>query len=126
PPLSLHDALPISLPDWVELGTVEDDPSGWVVVAPPTGKDAIRRLGRYRTALVSGWAQDPDFRRIFGADYAFPLSDHCDFEELLEVVRLSGADHVYTVHGFADDLARHLRRRGVHAHALHVTEQLQL
>jgi len=49
-----------------------------------------------------------------------------DFDELLEVVRLSGADHVYTVHGFADDLARHLRRRGVRAHALAVTEQLQL
>ena len=121
-----YESAGVPLPEWVELTAVEDDPSGRVVVAPPAGKDAIRRLGRYRTALVSGWAQDPDFRRIFGADYAFPLSDHCDFEELLDVVRLSGAQHVYTVHGFADDLARHLRRRGVHAHALHVTEQLQL
>jgi len=121
-----YEAAGVALPDWVELAAVEDALDGRVVVAPPTGKDAIRRLGRYRTALVSGWAQDPEFRRIFGADYAFPLSDHCDFDELVEVVRLSGADHIYTVHGFADDLARHLRRRGVHAHALHVTEQLQL
>jgi Cft2 family RNA processing exonuclease len=121
-----YEAAGVALPDWVELTTVEADTGERVVIAPPAGKDAIRRLGRYRTALVSGWAQDPSFRRIFGADYAFPLSDHCDFDELLEVVRLSGADHVYTVHGFADDLARHLRRRGVRAHALHVTEQLQL
>lgn len=121
-----YEAAGVALPDWVELATVEADTEGRVVIAPPAGKDAIRRLGRYRTALISGWAQDPDFRRIFGADYAFPLSDHCDFDELLEVVRLSGADHVYTVHGFADDLARHLRRRGVRAHALAVTEQLQL
>jgi Cft2 family RNA processing exonuclease len=121
-----YEAAGIALPDWVELATEEADPGERVVIAPPAGKEAIRRLGRYRTALISGWAQDPDFRRVFGADCAFPLSDHCDFDELLEVVRLSGADHVYTVHGFADDLARHLRRRGVRAHALHVTEQLQL
>jgi Cft2 family RNA processing exonuclease len=116
----------VRLPDWVELVPEGEDLDDRVVISPPAGKDAIRRLGRYRTALVSGWAQDPDFRRLFGADYAFPLSDHCDFDELLDVVRQSGADHVYTVHGFADDLARHLRRRGVRAHALHVTEQLQL
>jgi Cft2 family RNA processing exonuclease len=116
----------VELPDWVELAAVERDPTDRVVISPPAGKEAIRRLGRYRTALVSGWAQDPDFRRLFGADTAFPVSDHCDFDELLEVVRLSGADHVYTVHGFADDLARHLRKRGVRAHPLHLTEQLQL
>lgn len=116
----------VTLPDWVELASVESDLGDRVVVAPPVGKDAIRRLGRYRTALISGWAQDPDFRRLFGADWAFPLSDHCDFDELLEVVQRAQADCVYTVHGFAGDLARHLRRRGVRAHALHLNEQLQL
>jgi len=121
-----YEAAGVKLPDWVELTAVEEDPGDLVVISPPAGKDAIRRLDRYRTGLVSGWAQDPDFRRLFGADYAFPLSDHCDFDELIEVVRLSGAEHVYTVHGFADDFARHLRRRGVRAHPLHVTEQLQL
>src|SRR2546423_2607154 len=40
------------LPGWVELdGEVEP---GRVVIAPPVGKDESRRLGRYRTALVSG------------------------------------------------------------------------
>jgi len=76
--------------------------------------------------LISGWACDRDFWRVFGADVAFPLSDHCDFDELLDVVELSGADQVYTVHGFAQDLARHLRRRGVRAHALQASEQLLL
>ncbi len=113
----------VALPDWVPL---DGDPGERVVVAPPTGKDAVRRLDRYRTALVSGWAQDASFWRVFGADVAFPLSDHCDFDDLLEVVRRSGADKVYTVHGFPDDLAKHLRKRGVRAHALNATEQLAL
>lgn len=113
------------LPDWIPLDedTVLEDR---VVIAPPAGKDAIRRLARHRTALVSGWAQDPFFWPRFGADTAFPFSDHCDFAELWEVVECSGAQQVYTVHGFTEDLAAHLRARGVRAHPLAITEQLGL
>jgi Cft2 family RNA processing exonuclease len=116
-----YEAAGLRLPEWAPLA---GEPGDRVVVVPPVGKEAIRGLGRYRTALVSGWAQDASFWRVFGADLAFPLSDHCDFDELLEVIRRSGADKVYTVHGFAEDFAKQLRRRGVRAHALHATEQL--
>lgn len=114
----------VTLPEWVELG--DEDPVGRVVVAPPAGKTAVRRLDRYRTALVSGWAMEPEFSRRFGADYAFPYSDHCDFDELLEVVQRSGAQQVYTVHGYTEDLAEQLRRRGMRAYPLAATEQLGL
>ncbi|HEY1420375.1 MAG TPA: MBL fold metallo-hydrolase RNA specificity domain-containing protein [Candidatus Dormibacteraeota bacterium] len=113
-----------SLPDWIELDA--DAPEGRVVIAPPAGKDEVRRLGRYRTALISGWAKDAEFARMFGADATFDLSDHCDFDELMEVVELSGADQVYTVHGYTEDFARSLRKRGVRASALEATEQLVL
>jgi Cft2 family RNA processing exonuclease len=113
-----------SLPDWIALEAGEA--RGRVVIAPPVGKDEVRLLGRYRTALVSGWAKDTEFARLFGADATFDLSDHCDFDELLEVVERSGADQVYTVHGYTEDFARHLRKRGVRASALEATEQLQL
>lgn len=62
------------LPEWVELDG--QAPHGHVVIAPPAGKDEVRRLGRYRTALVSGWAKDAEFARMFGADATFDLSDH--------------------------------------------------
>ncbi|MDQ6772799.1 MAG: MBL fold metallo-hydrolase [Candidatus Dormibacteraeota bacterium] len=121
-----YEAAGVTLPEWDELSTVEAATGDRVVILPPTGKVALRRLARYRTALVSGWAQDPQFWRIFGADRAFPLSDHCDFDELVEVVERSGARQVYTVHGFTDDLARHLRRRGFQAHPLDAVEQMAL
>jgi DNA ligase-1 len=112
------------LPEWVELnGEFQPDR---VVIAPPAGKDEVRRLGRYRTALVSGWAKDTEFARLFGADATFDLSDHCDFDELMEVVEKSGADTVYTVHGYTADFARSLRKRGIKASALEATEQLML
>ncbi len=113
-----------ALPDWIELGAA--GAAGRVVIAPPAGKDEVRRLDRYRTALVSGWARDPDFARMFGADATFDLSDHCDFDELMEVVERSRAEQVYTVHGFTADFARSLRRRGIRASALEATEQLVL
>jgi Cft2 family RNA processing exonuclease len=123
-PARAYERAGARLPGWVEL---DPERSGQrVVIAPPTGKDAIRRLPRHRTALVSGWAQDPSFWRLFGADFAFPYSDHCDFEELLAVIERSGAEKVYTVHGFTEELARHLRKRGVRAHALTASEQLAL
>ena len=112
-----------ALPDWVELN---GDAHDRVVIAPPAGKDEVRRLGRYRTALVSGWAKDTEFARLFGADATFDLSDHCDFDELMEVVERSGADTVYTVHGYTADFAKHLRKKGIHASALEATEQLML
>jgi Cft2 family RNA processing exonuclease len=118
-----YEAAGVRLPDWVPL---DGEPDGRVVIAPPAGKEAIRQLARYRTALVSGWAREPSFWPRFGADYAFPISDHCDFDELMRVVELCGAERVYTVHGFASDLAVSLRRRGVRAHPIAQSEQLTL
>jgi Cft2 family RNA processing exonuclease len=114
-----------TLPDYIALVPGEDY-SGRVVIAPPAGKTVIRRLHRYRCALVSGWAQDRHFRALFGADVAFPLSDHCDFQELCDLVELVAPEQVYTVHGFTDDLAKHLRKRGARASALKGVEQLAL
>src|SRR5438445_13776554 len=99
---------------------------GRVVIAPPAGKDEVRRLGRYRTALVSGWAKDAEFARLFGADATFDLSDHCDFDELMEVVERAGADQVYTVHGYTEDFARPLRKEGVRASGLEATGPLSV
>jgi Cft2 family RNA processing exonuclease len=118
-----YESAGVRLPAYVPL---DDHAAGLVVIAPPAGKEAIRRLPRHRTTLVSGWAQDRSFWRKVGADCAFPYSDHCDFDELVEVVELSGARQVYTVHGFAAELATSLRRRGVRASPLASNEQLQL
>ncbi|MGH7862568.1 MAG: MBL fold metallo-hydrolase [Candidatus Dormibacteraceae bacterium] len=115
----------VVFPDWVAL-----DPAAGVgtrvVMAPPAGKSEVRRLARYRTALISGWTLDQRMRTHFGADAGFAYSDHCGFDELVEVAQLSGAATVYTVHGFAHELARHLKRRGIRACALRSNEQLEL
>jgi putative mRNA 3-end processing factor len=53
-----------------------------------------------------------------GLDYAIPISDHSDCNELLEIVRHCDPEKVYTIHGSADYLAMRLRSLGYEAEAL--------
>ncbi|WP_247001816.1 mRNA cleavage and polyadenylation specificity factor-like protein [Halosolutus gelatinilyticus] len=60
-------------------------------------------------AGFSGWAVDDSFRYRGNYDATFPLTDHCDFDELVSVVCEIDPEVVYTHHGsdeaFADALA---------------------
>lgn len=70
------------------------------------------------TAAFSGWAVDSSYRYRRGVDEAFALSDHCDFEELCDLVAAVDPDRVYTQHGDGDALVTHLCGRGFDATAL--------
>jgi len=58
-------------------------------------------------ALATGWA----VRNGLGIK-AFPLSDHADFPHLIDYVERACPKRVHTVHGFANEFARQLQRRG--------------
>lgn len=81
----------------------------------------LEKMGKIRTAYISGWAIDPGAKWRFRTDAAFPLSDHADYDDLLEYARLTGAKTIHTMHGFADEFARDLRRVGYHATPLRET-----
>lgn len=59
-------------------------------------------------AGFSGWAVDESFRYRGGYDATFPLTDHCDFDELVAVVEAVDPEVVYTHHGFKEEFADHL------------------
>lgn len=78
----------------------------------------LRGSGRgYRMAYVSGWAALDNARARTGAEELIPYSDHADFEELLALVRESGAQQVEVVHGYARAFAHLLRQAGWQARA---------
>ena len=62
-------------------------------------------------AGFSGWAVDRSFRYRGGYDVTFPLTDHCDFDELVATVRAVDPEVVYTHHGFDEAFADHLATR---------------
>lgn len=71
------------------------------------------------TAGFSGWAVEESYRYRTGSDVTFPLTDHCDFNDLERVVEAVDPDRVYTHHGFADEFAQHCESElGVPAQSL--------
>ena len=99
-----------------------------VVITPPSARrSGLRELvGEFKTAALTGWAMDHSLKDRLEVDAVFPLSDHADFEELCCYAERVGATMTYTVLGFEEDLALHLRRRGVRAEALTGSRQLSL
>ena len=95
----------------------------WVMIAPPlSGRGAFvqEMKSMYGAATIgfTGWAKSA--RVSFGrrCDITVPLSDHCDFGELVQMVADSGAEKIYAVHGFVDEFAAHLRKLGFDAQPL--------
>jgi len=77
--------------------------------------------------LVSGWEFAEPCRQIGEKEYVIALSDHSDFEDLIEYVRRSRPKLVLTDNyrvGYAKVLAREIRRRlGIKAIAVPIKER---
>ncbi len=92
---------------------------GHALVVPPgkhrgAGLQGVRRAFRI---AVTGWALDRNSHYHFGYDAAVPLSDHADFDELLEAVERVGAREIYCTHG-PESFVDELRARGFNAFRL--------
>jgi putative mRNA 3-end processing factor len=95
----------------------------WVMITPmSSGRSRVMSHLRkkYGAVLVafSGWALGGGYRYSLSADYAFPLSDHCDYPELMKLVQEVSPEVVYTTHGFAAEFASDLRKVGFTARTL--------
>jgi putative mRNA 3-end processing factor len=100
---------------------------GKILMLPPYLRHSpmLARLPRRRTAFLTGWAMDDDVLERYGVDEAIPMSDHADFDELLEYVRRAGPSQIFTLHG-PPEFAAHLRSLGYRAEHLEPRAQLQL
>ena len=98
-----------------------------VLVAPPQVARSLfsQQFERSLTIMLSGWAllKGAEFR--YGVDHVLPISDHCDFDELLELIERVRPKKVLTLHGFANtpDI---LRARGIDAELAKPDPQLKL
>jgi len=92
----------------------------WVMVAPlmsersPYVKEMKDKYGAV-TVGFSGWALGSRYKYMMGLDYVMPLSDHCDYEELVDAVKECNPQRVYTFHGFAKEFAQSLNEIGFDA-----------
>jgi Cft2 family RNA processing exonuclease len=70
---------------------------GWAVIVPPgTPLNEIPHQVRF---ALTGWAMDRGAKYRLGVDHAIPLSDHADYDELLQAVQRVAPKAVYCTHG---------------------------
>lgn len=109
----------IPLPDVQRL--IPDMPKelfrGSVVLAPPGAVESswMRRFQPYVTAVCSGWMQVRGNFRRNNTDTGFALSDHADWNGLLNAIEATGASKVFVTHGFQSVLSRYLNEKGIEA-----------
>jgi DNA ligase-1 len=120
-----YEALGIALPEWEKF---TGEAQGRVLVFPPqTIKSTLLRKVKHKVAaMVSGWAINAGARFSYQVDEAFPLSDHADYAELLELPVLVKPETILTTHGNSAEFARDLRERGWNAWSLAGTDQMEL
>ncbi|MEQ8766291.1 MAG: MBL fold metallo-hydrolase RNA specificity domain-containing protein [Planctomycetota bacterium] len=93
---------------------------GRVLVVPPGRRyhSLIKRIEPRRIGYASGWALRK--RAPFSAeiDEYFPLSDHADFDELIELIERAAPREILVTHGYKEAFARELCSRGYEARLL--------
>jgi putative mRNA 3-end processing factor len=78
-----------------------DAVAGHVCLTPPPlrGRLLPRKVGPRMTMQLTGWALDGGHGFRSSVDRSFPLSDHADFGELLEMIERVQPRRVYCTHG---------------------------
>lgn len=97
--------------------TSSEDVQGNLIIAPPsiTSGRLLRGLKSISTSMASGWVQTG---RHFGRnkiDKGFILSDHADWEGLLQAINETNAEKVITMHGYTSEFAKRLNKRGINS-----------
>ncbi len=67
--------------------------------------ERVKEMGA-RIAFASGWCSFFNFRHKYNLDAQFPLSDHADYNSLMWFIEQCRPEKVYTVHGYAKELAQ--------------------
>ena len=105
----------------VNLEFLERDDFSDIFVSP---MHAIRFIKdrRAKGCVLTGWSMS----RNYGVQ-GFPLSDHCDFEQLMSFIKQVNPKKVFCIHGYKDELAREIRSRlKIPAQALEKRDQKTL
>jgi Cft2 family RNA processing exonuclease len=100
-----------------------------VLMLPLSARDSedLEAIEDKRVGVVAGWALDRvSVKSAFGADEAFPLTNHAGFDELVDFVEIVKPKEIYVVNGFSVEFSMSLKRRGFNAKPLEKPSQLKL
>tara|TARA_Y100000589_G_scaffold234727_1_gene222129 strand:- start:1428 stop:2414 length:987 start_codon:yes stop_codon:yes gene_type:complete len=86
------------------------DYQGSLLLMPPSQNKSnlLKRFGDYQTAFASGWMLIRALKNRSGYDNGFAISDHADWNGLINTIKSSQAKKVFLDHGNGESLAKYL------------------
>ena len=101
----------------VELDAPKESFKKSVVIVPGSaiGSPWMKRFSPYAVGSCSGWMQVRGNVRRRNVDAGFALSDHADWNGLLQTIKATGAEKVFVTHGFQSAFSRYLNEIGIEA-----------
>ena len=96
---------------------------GKIVIAPPSAlKDKwSRRFPDPVVSMASGWMQVKQRARQRGVELPLVISDHSDWNELIQTIKDTGASKIWVTHGREDALVHYCRQElGLEAEPLSI------
>jgi putative mRNA 3-end processing factor len=112
--------LPKGLPFPVDF--ISKDLQKGIILCPPSALShaGIQKIKNQEAAFVSGWMNIRGIRRRRNIEKGFVLSDHADWKGILDTVKFTQAENIYTTHGYKDIVARYLKEeKGLNAVAVY-------
>lgn len=93
-----------------EAAEAKEDFAGRLVIAPPSSHRSPwqKKFKSVSTGFCSGWMAVRGIRRRRGYERGFVVSDHADWQGLIQTIRDSQASRILVTHGGTDTLARYL------------------
>lgn len=120
--LEPYRAAGVALPDVQRLGAVAPPELAGrgLVICSASAKEtgALKQLGQLSWGFASGWMMTRAARRNRDYDRGFVLSDHADWNGLMEAIRATGATRIGVTHGETGSFTRWLRESGWEAFSL--------
>jgi putative mRNA 3-end processing factor len=112
----------VNLPNTINISefSTNNIPDDAMIVAPPSA-DILQMIGKTRdfsSAFASGWMQIRKNRKRNSFDRGFTLSDHADWEGLLQAIKETQAQNVLITHGYSSQLSNWLCEKGYNARVL--------
>ncbi len=103
-------------------GAAKSEFAGAIIVGPPSAfaDKWARRFPDPVSCFASGWMRVRQRARQRGVELPLILSDHCDWDELIETIAEIAPQEVWVTHGREEALVRWCALRGVRARPLHL------
>jgi putative mRNA 3-end processing factor len=108
-------------PATVEKGS-KSDFAGAVIVGPPTAfaDRWARRFPDPISCFASGWMRIRQRAKQGGVELPLIISDHSDWDELIDTIKETGASEIWVTHGREEALVRWCELEGIAAQPLHL------